>query len=356
MPHFVEKVNDKDMGTCPHGNFFGNCPECRREQPAIATVERLAAQSRFKRSTLDSPNAEVEIGEKKYKIEQIESKEHPDLAKVQALLERTFGKEEVDPEEIMRNAVEGTTAWGTEDITKYRIYVLKDEKGEVQSLIAGGLLELQDESGRETDESMFMIGYAVTNPDARQGGLAREAYISAIIGATQDAQHKGKKLGFAAGECTYTSERFWNSVGWKRPYGQVGEDKRSYEELRYIQPALDFEKSSGKEAADAGEAPEHLMIDSFGHQPPTKEQILETVDAFYRWCNKWPREAFDSDEAYQTHLHYVDGIKAGFKQQLDSLGQVILLDKTSRDKALATGVKIKEHTEAEHGNAGKEDF
>jgi hypothetical protein len=98
------------------------------------------------------------------------------------------------------------------------------------------------------------------------------------------------------------------------------------------------------------------MIDSFGTKPPSKEQVLQTVDAFYRWCNKWPREAFENDEAHQRHLEYVKGIMEQFKQQLESVGQLIYLDSESRGKAKEKNVQIKEHTEADHGNAGKEDF
>ena len=349
-----------DTGMCPHGNFdrstCAGCKELREQQPALSRADSLIAGSKFSRSNLDSPNTTVEREGQRYEISAIESGKSKDIKKVQDLFVKTFGKEEVDPISVMRAAIDGTTAWGTPDITKYQITVLKNEKGDVQSTVAGGLVEMQDVSGKGTGEATFMIGYAVTDRDARQGGLAREAYVSALMGAAAEAQRRGLKLVSASGECTFTSEKFWNSIGWRRVYGQEKGDPNSLQEMQYIQPALDFSEKTGKVAKDAGVAPEHLMIDSFGDKPLTKDNIIQTVDAFYRWCNKWPREAFKSDEAYQTHLSHVDGIMKKFQEQLDSLGDLRSLSITEREQVIKTGLKIKEHKDADHGEAGKEDF
>jgi len=321
----------------------------RINQSALAMVDRLVATSKFKRSTTENPNCQLEINEQKYNIESIEYGEHPDIEKIQKLMVDTFGQEEVDPEEVLRSAIDGKTIWGSTDATKYRVYVLKNEKGEVQSMVTGGLLDLQKD-GKSTGETMFMIGYAVTSKDARQGGLAKEAYISSIIGAAQEAEAQGKKLSFTAGECTFTSEKFWNKVGWKRAYGQEGNDRGIKQELQYVQPALDFIEETGKVAKDASEVPEHLMIDSFELTEPTKEQVLQIVEAFYRWCNKWPREAFKSDEAYQTHLKYVNEIEEKFKQQLESLGELTFLSKEERELSQKVGMIIHEYKDADHGD------
>jgi hypothetical protein len=183
----------------------------------------------------------------------VEDGKDPVLSEVQELLEKTFGPEEVDPEEIMRSSVDGLTPWGTED-DRYRIVLVRNQEKKLVSLFAGAQLELLDEKGNPINESVYFGGYAVTLPGKRQKGLAREAYASAIIDATKQARSEGKTLKFAIGECTSSSENFWNKVGWKRIYAK-DRGSKEYSELRYIQPALEFQnyfriqKISGPERA-----------------------------------------------------------------------------------------------------------
>lgn len=358
---FEQMQASRQENICPHGSNPLQCAQCawerkKEEQPALKAAEALTQKSRFQRSTLESPNCELEIGEKRYQVELIESGDHPDLAQVQNLFLASFKEAEVDPEEILRAAVEGKTPWDTKELP-YRVYIVKDAEGKVVSMVSGGLLPMRDHGGSDTGESVFMVGYAVTAKDARQGGLAREAYTSALIGAAADAEAQDRKLAFAAGECTYTSEEFWNRVGWKRVYAadSPGETK-SYFELKYVQPAVDFDEETGEPAEDAGEAPEHLMIDSFNRMPPTKEQIAQTVEAFYQWCNKWPREAFASNAAYENCIRYVEGFERKFRREIEEAGQIIFLDRQSREKALEKAIHIREYEEANHGDAGEEDF
>ncbi|MBI4087885.1 GNAT family N-acetyltransferase [Candidatus Kaiserbacteria bacterium] len=327
-----------------------------------ATLERLTSKSRFTRENRDSPNTSIEANGEKYRIETIDRMDHPDIPKVQGLFEKTFDKGEVDPEEVLRSAIEGKTPWGTPDITKYRIYAIKDSQDTVISVMAGGRLDLKDAQGISNGKQMLMIGYAVTDKDARQGGLATEAYVSAIMDAAREAQSEGKQLAFAAGECTYTSESFWNSLGWKRVYAAEPGKPGSYNELKYMQPALDFNTETGKVAEGAGEAPEHLMIDSFQGAPPGKEDVLATVRAFYTWCNTWPKEAFTSEEgvtnmgALREHQKHVIGIWEDFKKQITDRGPLTYLSREEREAAQKANVQIIEHLEADHGDASKEDF
>ncbi len=323
--------------------------------PAEQDIERLIAQSKFKRLHPDSPSTQIEVGERRFTIESLEQSDHPDLSQVQGLFEKTFGAAEVDPEEILRSSVEGKTPEGFEDIPQ-RIHVIKDEKGVVVSTVTGGLLDLMDEEGLPTNKLMFMVAYAVTDPNARQGGLAREAYISAILDAAKSAKAEGKELVFAAGECTSTSEKFWNTVGWKRAYIAEGDDKKSYSEVEYVQPALDFDVETGAPAKNAGEAAEHFMVDSFGPHTPTKEAIFKAVQAFYQWNSRWDERSFTSPEAQAKHVQYVDEIENEFKRKLSAGGQLIFLDQANREKARQSGVSIKEYTAADHVEGGPEDF
>jgi hypothetical protein len=176
-----------------------------------------------------------------------------------------------------------------------------------------------------------------------------------LVDATKEAQSEGRTLKFAIGECTSTSEKYWNSVGWKRAYGKT-EKENEYKEIEYVQPALDFDEDTGKIAEDAGEAPEHMMIDNFGSATITKADIVRSCKAFTDYNIEWPREAFNSDEAHATQKAYLDSYNAGFANMVNSGGELIFLSQQERKDAKKEGLKIKEYKAADHGEAGKEDF
>lgn len=323
------------------------------EQPCWDMIRKLQQESEFKRSDADSANCEIEVEGRKYRIEVVEDGESPKLGKVQELFERTFGEEEVDPEEILRTSVDGKNPWGGPDV-KYRIVTVWDEQGELVSTVAGAQLDLLSEDKQPTGEAVYFVGYAVTDKSSRQKGLAKEAYISALIDASREAGSEGKTLKFAFGECTATSEDFWNKVGWKRIYAETG--KKEYTELPYVQPALDFNEETGAVAEGAGEAPEHVMIDSFGRMPPAKQDVASAYEAMLKYCVEWPRDGFSSDEAFAAQRQYVGGIKKEFHDFLNENGQLIYLDKRNRAKAGKEGLKINEYAVENGGDTGKEDF
>ncbi|MEK7648886.1 MAG: hypothetical protein AAB400_03130 [Patescibacteria group bacterium] len=347
------------QGSCPHGvpvvSFCQPCTaESQSNQPAWKDIEKLRGMSKFTRSNNDSPSCTLDFEGKKYQIEHVESGESPTLSEVQDLFIRTFGEEEVDPEEILRQAVSGVE-FGVPSQVKYKVFAVRDPEGKVVCTVAGGNLDLKDEHGNPTGETMLMIAYAVTDKEVKQSGLAREAYISALMDCAAEAEKLGKKFALAAGECTYTSEKFWNKLGWKRAYIESG-DKQKYTELKYVQPALDFVKKTGLPKKGAGEVPEHLMVRPMDGRTPSKDKVMSAVEAFYQWCNRWGREAFSSTKAYQANQSYVDDIAGTFKEGLDRGGQLIFLDQTNREKARVKGIKVREYIDADHGDAGKEDF
>ena len=172
----------------PSQRMEGAVETSKEESSKIPVLERLIAKSKFKRSNPENANTDLEIGEKRFKIEAIERGDSPDISQVQDLFVEIFGEEEVDPEEILRSAVEGKTPWDTDDLCRYRIHTVKDSEGNVVSTVTGGLIDLLDNENKPTGKTMFMVAYAVTDPQARQGGLAREAYISAIMDAAKSAK------------------------------------------------------------------------------------------------------------------------------------------------------------------------
>src|SRR5713101_5148131 len=63
--------------------------------------------------------------------------------------------------------------------------------------------------------------------ESQRQGIVRELYISSMMQAAADAHSQGKKLSMIAGECTWSSERAWNSVGRRRVYVETGPNEYS---------------------------------------------------------------------------------------------------------------------------------
>lgn len=312
-------------------------------QPALHKVAALQQESRYKRSEAPSAACTIEGADgKKFFIRIVARGDDPSLDDVQYMFERTFGEEEVDPYETLKSAVDGKTPWDTPDVP-YRITAVYNETTELVSTFAGAPLDLLDKDGQPTGDMVYYVGYAVTDPKARQTGLANEAYAAALIDATDRAEKAGKRIAFAVGECTASSERFWNRVGWKRIYAQSTNDSNEYSELPYIQPALDFNEDTGEIAEGAGEAPEHLQVDSFIGSAH-KEQVVEVYRAFIKYNAEWPREAFATEEAYQKHRSYVDDLKSKFERFVNIQGDLVYMNAQEREDAIGRGLIIHENT------------
>jgi hypothetical protein len=315
-------------------------PESQESQPALKRIAELRAKSQFERVMGEnSPATKIRNKEgKEFSISTVESGNDPALDEVQALFERTFGEDEVDPIETMKFAVDGVTESGEED-TPYRVVPIHNEKQELVGTFAGAPLEMLDEDGNETGHSVYFVGYAVTDPSVRQAGLAREAYISALMDAVEQADKQKQKLSFSIGECTATSEHYWNSVGWKRVYVK-DPNTEEHIEVPYIQPALDFNRETGDPTMS--EVPEHLMIDSFSGSP-SKNDIASAYMALIEYNAFLPREEFESDAAFEKKEAYIKNITDTFKAALESEGELVLLDAKTREEMREKGAKILDH-------------
>ena len=351
----MERIPNRDEESAPQeANPLESQDFILENEPCYGAVKSLLAKSEFSRSGTESANCTIEREGERFTIEVIESEKDPAINNVCRMLKKTFGVEEVDPPKVTREAVEGYSPDWDVRYPKYRIITIKDERGRLVSVFTGAQLDVLNKNGQPTEESVYSVGYAATSPKLRQRGLAREAYTSALIDASKQARSEGKSLKFAIGECTHTSEKFWNDVGWKRIYAKTGEKK--YAELKYIQPALDFDEETGKPAKDAGECAEHLMVDSFGHNPPSVEELKKLHEALLHYNGDWPDAAFESPKAHETHIKYMDGFKRKFKSFLDAHSSLIFLDAENREKAKKAGVKITEYKAADRVEAGEEDF
>ncbi|MFA5106715.1 MAG: hypothetical protein WC497_00110 [Patescibacteria group bacterium] len=340
-----------DASLCPHGNFAGSgCEACAREQkeqsqPALKEIESLVEKSSFTRSTTASPECTIERSGKTFTIESIEQADHPDIDKIQAMMVKAFSEEEVEPEEIMRSAIEGKDPWGHECVP-LRYYTVKDEQGEVLAFCSGGLLDMKDTAGKSTGESVFLTTFAMTDKDKGVLGATYEAYISAIIGAAQEAQAQGKKLSFVAGPTEASSEKFWNATGWKRIYADTSSgDQKSLRELKYVEPSLDFDPATGEPTSDQA-VYEHLMVQAFGDRQITKENVRSITQAYSDW-SEWPENAFDSPEAYARSQEYMRSTREQLQSELNRGGELTFLNQRERQRAIRHGSTVDEHVDAD---------
>ena len=338
------------LEVCSHKTSLADsCLGCVQESIAQQSVwkrlRNLMKNSRYQRE--HGPECTIEGRGKKYEVRMVHSTDEKAVQEIQKLIEEALRKEEIDPIEVLKAGIDGRLLDGSEDIARYRLYIARDETGRIQSVYAGGLVGLAGPA--PAGEAMFMGAYGITRPESRRQGIVRELYISSMMQAAADAHSQGKNLSVIAGECTWSSERAWNSVGRRRVYVETGPNE--YSELRYVQPALDFDKKTGLPTEDAGEASEHIMAD-FLESEPDKGRISAAVESMHRWCNTWPRNGFENQAAYDVHLQYVSDLGKKFNTFISAKGPLRLLSADQREELRAQGATINEYAEADHGENG----
>lgn len=313
-------------------------------------MEVLIKQSKFNRPDANDPNI-IERNGERFEIKRAASGSDPILSKALERMEAYFGSEEVDPEDVVRRAVDGNKRWDDADgnpipdITKYSINVVSDNSGEPLALFTGGRVDIFDDSNKPTGKQVFIVGYAMTN--IRHLTMVDEAYTAAVLQAARGAEAEGKKLSFIVGETNPLAEAASNRVGMQMVYAEDPEKPGSYKQLEYEQPALDFNKETGEVEEDAGIAREMLAIGTFENAPLQKEDVRQIVRSIYTWNNKWPREAFASDEAWNKHKAHVEGVWNKFNEHLQSLGEVVLFDKATHKQLEKEGRIVGEKQEEE---------
>lgn len=293
-------------------------------------IERESPESN--RFFIVQRNAEgKEVLRQQYTIEVLDSPEHPSLPAAYDLLSQRFSSEELDPMEIMRDQMRGKR-YGHEidpNGTKAILFAIKNEKGEVVTTLDGGVLPLRDEKGELTGESVFMVFYVTTKPELEGLGLGREIMITAYQYAAQEAKRRGVKLIGGAGECTWTSRKYWERLGWRRTYTEMQDG--SLAEVPYVQPPLAFELNTGEVEEGSGDAPEHFMIDFFDKKmeedPAAAQRLARIVQAFYRTNNYINRQAFvdahkeDEQAAEQAYQRHVSAIRPHERAFLEAVSR-----------------------------------
>jgi hypothetical protein len=167
-----------------------------------------------------------------------------------------------------------------------------------------------------------------------------------MMQAAADAHSGGRRFSMIAGEATSGSERAWNSVGRRRVYVETGPNE--YSELRYVQPALDFDLNTGLPTDGAGEAAEHIMV-HFLEGEPDKVRMSAAVESIYLWCNTWPDDVFENEDACDAHLGYVAKLYEAFDAFMRANGPLRLLSAQEREQLRAEGIGIKDYIEADRG-------
>lgn len=302
-------------------------------KPLLNRINELCDKSHYSYPEQRGVNCSIENDEGKlFEVKVIEDSNSPEFNDVMKLLKETFGDGQIDSDEILRAAVNGKSPWGTSR-DKYRVVSIFDENKELSAACIGSVLNIKNLDKVPTNEMIYYVVYMATNPNLKKSGLAREAYISSLMDAAKIAKENNKNLIFSTGECTPTSERFWNNMGENRIY--IKSDKE-YKELLYTLPALNFNKDTGEIASNSVETPLHMMIDSFGDGKINKEKIRNIYETIVS-SEMWPMEAFSNNEAYEKYKEYIQSLKNKFIESLDSQGDLVVLSAEEKESVQKEG-------------------
>ncbi|EKD78850.1 MAG: hypothetical protein ACD_41C00248G0001 [uncultured bacterium] len=354
--HQEQSVNE------PHGRSPMDAIIAQYEQDRLDASQRNQ-NYRVERDSSTSPEITVYTKDEsgmevphRFTIEVLDSPEHPTLPEAYALLQNNFDPEELDSLELVKDQMRGLRC-GYEMGAKISLFAIKDENGEVITTLDGGLLPLLDEQGNETGEKVFGVFYVATDDKWKKYGLGREIMLDAYRFMEQKAKEQSTKLIGATGECTWTSQRYWENLGWRRVYGDDG--KGVIEEIRYTQPPLEFDLETGEVEEGSGEAPEHFMVHLFDKSAladprETARRLTSMCRAIYRTNNYINEKAFkeahpgrpeNAKAAYENHLRAIKPLEESFAEQLKggrpigfySEAELIVLAKKGREVVEAWG-------------------
>ena len=113
----------EESEVCSHKTSLADsCHGCVQESMAQQSVWKmlpdLMKNSRYQRG--HGPECTIERDSKKYEVRMVHSTDEKTVQEIQKLMEETFGKEEVEPIEVLRAAIDGRLFDGTKDIARYR--------------------------------------------------------------------------------------------------------------------------------------------------------------------------------------------------------------------------------------------
>lgn len=292
----------------------------------------------------DQPRTAFETKEgEKFFAERLASPEDPRVKTVQSMLEKNFGKKEVDPVEVTKEAIE--------EVPPYLVHVAENSKGEVVGLNTSAVVETVNARGRESEKYGVWLGcYDLVNRQERDKGVREELFKISEQAAQKDAQQRELEIRGFMTEVSGAEESFFNSVGAKRAYIKT---RKGYEELPYEQPPLDWNPKTGRPAEDAGSVPEHLMLKlTSGKDKLSGRELMEMVRGMYYYNNYQDKEDFKNAKAYERHTEFVEGIE---QKLADFIGRrkVHLLSREEREALAEKDAKFIHHRENEDKEEAK---
>ena len=208
--------------------------------------------------------------------ERLVSPEDSRVDEVQKMLKKHFGGEEVDPVEVMKQAMTGRMATG-EVCPEYLVHVAEDSRGKIEGLHTGAVVEMVNVRGNASKESAVQLGcYTLTSPEARGKGVWKALFDAQEESARRDAQARGLEIKGFMTEAHGEMEPILNGKDVKRLYIQTKDG--SFKELSYEQPPLDWDPETGSSAEGAGVVPEHLMLKlTSGKNELSGKELMEMV-------------------------------------------------------------------------------
>lgn len=118
---------------------------------------------------------ETREGEKFF-AERLTNPEDPRVEKVQEMLAGHFGKKEVDPMEVMKQAMTGKMETG-EEVPPYLIHVAENARGEIKGVRTGAVVETVDAKGKVSEKSGVLLGcYSLVSPEMQGKGIWKELF------------------------------------------------------------------------------------------------------------------------------------------------------------------------------------
>jgi GNAT superfamily N-acetyltransferase len=283
---------------------------------------------------------ETREGER-FTVERLTSPEDPRVQEVQRMLSRRFGKEEVDPIEVMKQSMTGRMDTG-EEVPRLLVNVVQDERGKVVALATGAAVELVDEKGNlSASKALLLDAYTIVPEKLRAKGVAEHLFQAREEAARKDAQSRGLEIAGYIVEDGGRDEEFYNRQGAKRVYIEKG--KGMFVEVPYFQPPLDWDQKTGKPAGDAGTVAEHLMIKLFsGANRLSGEELMAMVRGMYYYNNYPGEDYFSSEKARLEHERFLHEVEKNLAAAV--VGKTVRLFSREELEAMqAQGVKFIRH-------------
>jgi ribosomal protein S18 acetylase RimI-like enzyme len=281
----------------------------------------------------------------------------PLVHSAQVLLEQTFKASEVTSERSMRIALEQNAR--PDRPYDFFLDTITDSYNALVATIVAGYIPAQDEQGNGLGYGVLTVGYIAVLSPFRRRGMARELYALLYRQAERAAYVRGESVRLIVEEAVPTVEHILERLGHRaRVYFQDAQQR--WVEVRYVQPPLRWDQTSGQPTADAAATPEHLMLTvTDGSRTVSRDEVLaairaaysvnNTLDIVYRvdpsgqlWTTPLP-----GPTASERSLNTIGDLYRSVRAQLDDVTELRLMTTEERAERMQRGEQFLEHTAAD---------